>query len=510
MRSEDDVLLTLASTASRWMPVELKEECRHLQPEDIAFLQTIVGHLPILADLSRADLLLYCQPSNDQAVVIAQGQPHSVPPIYGESLVGRGATQPEEPLLRRVFSHGRAERGAAVVRGAPIVQEVYPVVNRQGQVIAALRLETSLVERERHLRRSRVFQRALSLLQQMVLHGELRGAEKLSPFAEHDGIIFVDTQQQIRYVSGVAENLYRKLGYAEKLVGLNLAILHTHEEVYFQALESLACVEEETQEGELIWIRKAIPILDRQPAWWQRWLPPAAPGQPRLYGILIAIHDATEARRKERDLRVKSALIQEIHHRVKNNLQTIASLLRLQARRASTRETRLALEEALGRISSVAVVHEFLSHDEASDINIREVSQRIVNLTQEGILDPAKGIQLVLQGAGFSLPPQQATACALVLNELVQNAVEHGYTDRRGGTITINLQASEQECEIDILDDGEGLPPAFDLEQSHSLGLRIVQTLVEDLNGHFELLSNGRGTRAMVRFPRKQSIEHRA
>jgi len=500
--SEDDVLLTLASTASRWMPVDLKEECRHLKPEDIAFLQTIVGHLPILADLSRADLLLYCQPTNAQAVVIAQGQPHSVPPIYGESLVGRAATQPEEPLLRRVFSHGRAERGSAVVRGAPIVQEVYPVANRQGQVIAALGMETSLVERERHLRRSRVFQRALSLLQQMVLHGELRGAEKLSPFAEQDGIIFVDHQQQIRYVSGVAENLYRKLGYAEKLVGLNLGILRTHEAVYFQALESLVCVQEETQEGELIWIRKAIPILDRQPAWWRRWLPLATPGQPRLYGILIAIHDATEARRKERDLRVKSALIQEIHHRVKNNLQTIASLLRLQARRASTTETRLALEEALGRISSVAVVHEFLSHDEASDINIREVSQRIVNLTQEGILDPAKGIQLVLQGDGFSLPPQQATACALVLNELVQNAVEHGYTARRGGTITINLQASDQECEIDILDDGEGLPPAFDLEQSHSLGLRIVQTLVEDLNGHFELLSNGRGTRALVRFPR--------
>ena len=92
----------------------------------------------------------------------------------------------------------------------------------------------------------------------------------------------------------------------------------------------------------------------------------------------------------------------------------------------------------------------------------------------------------------------------------MQNAVEHGYTDRRGGTITINLQASDQECEIDILDDGEGLPPAFDLEQSHSLGLRIVQTLVEDLDGHFELLSNGRGTRAMVKFPRKQSVEQRA
>ena len=166
----------------------------------------------------------------------------------------------------------------------------------------------------------------------------------------------------------------------------------------------------------------------------------------------------------------------------------------------------MMIDEGVNRILSVAVVHEFLSHDQGSVISIREVAQRIVNHTKQGILDPEKGIILALKGDGFTLVAQQATACALVINELLQNAVEHGYTDRRGGTIVVNLTDHDGDAQIEVIDDGEGLPPDFDLDRSSSLGLRIVQTLVhEDLRGTFQLkdrTAEGRGAQAIVRFPR--------
>jgi two-component sensor histidine kinase len=164
-------------------------------------------------------------------------------------------------------------------------------------------------------------------------------------------------------------------------------------------------------------------------------------------------------------------------------------------------EAQVALQESVGRILAVAVVHEFLSHDETSVINIREVGARILEQTKQGILDHSKGITLQLKGKGISLPAQRATACALVINELVQNAVEHGYTDRNGGTISLALRQEGAEMVVEVVDDGEGLPAGFDLNQTSSLGLRIVQTLVrEDLKGSFSLV-NGRGVTATVRFP---------
>jgi len=489
-------------TALGWVSaMELNVEQPNLSKDDAAFLKKLRGDLPILADLSRSDILLYYyRPDEERAIVIGQAQPHSVSPIYHSSLLGRSVTRQEEPAIFRVLHRGGPARGYADVtmRGAPTIQQVYPVYNRQRHILGAMSIETNVVEYERHNRRSPVFRKALTQLQQMVLRGELEGAATLSPFAEHDGIIFVDPAGNIRYVSGVAENLHRKLGFGTKLLKSNIKSLPGHEAIFQRALETRACIEQETQEGSLIWIRKAIPVTVRGYRW--PWQP--EPAQARLVGVFITIHDATDARRKEQELRIKQAMIQEIHHRVKNNLQTIAALLRIQARRLKDPEAQAALQESVSRILSVAVVHEFLSHDESTVINMREVGQRILAQTREGILDKSKGINLVLRGDSFSLPAQRATACALVINELVQNAVEHGYADRQGGTISLDLKTEGNDMIIEVADDGEGLPPNFDLSRSSSLGLKIVQTLVkEDLKGTFQLL-DGRGVRAVVRFPK--------
>ena len=486
---------------------EVVYRCGDLTEEDIAFLQKLESSMPIVADISRADLLIYGRISPSRVAVVAQARPHSIAPIHPETVVGRTVTAAEEPLVCQALGRGRPVHGnrTLIPDGAPVLQEARPIHNKEGKVLGVLSIETNLIEHERHRRRSKVFQQALRQLQAMLLRGEIEGAEHLSPFGEHDGIMVVDSQGWIRYASGIATSLYRRLGYLDSLLGKRTSELKTEDEaLVVRAWRERRCLEQETQEGHRVWIKKVIPLTSRGEwlAGLHRFLG-SPPLEPHLVGALLTVHDETEVRRKERELKVKSAMIQEIHHRVKNNLQVIAALLRMQARRSESEEVRRALNDSVARILSVAVVHEFFAQQEAKIINIRDVSQRIVNHTRQGILHLDKRIRLTLSGPGIYLPAQQATTCALIINELLQNAVEHGYERKPGGTISVDLRDDGDRVVIAVVDDGQGLPEDFSLEQADSLGLQIVQTLVhDDLKGQFEL-REGDGVSAIVTFPKQ-------
>jgi len=486
------------------------QQCESLTKEDVTFLEKIGGDLGILADLARADVLMYCSCAPERAIIVAQIRPHSILPIYSESVVGRQVNASEEPDVFRALNEGR--RGMTEVRRqigslitsaktAPIVQETYPIHARDGRIVAAVSIETNLIERERHQRRSKNFRQALKQFRRSVLAGELRGTEQLTPFAEHDGILVVDAQRRIQYISGIATSLYRKLGYAGELLKRRIEDLELDDHrIVVEAMEQGRCLEREMRVGELVWVKKALPLFSRQRGL-RRFLGPEPVR--RLDGALVIIHDQTETRRQEDEIKIKVALIQEIHHRVKNNMQTIASLLRLQSRRSDSEEVQRALQEGINRILSVAVIHEFLAHQEARVINIRDVSQRIVNQIQEGILDRERSIRLSLEGPNIYLPTQPATVCALVINELLQNALEHGVNRQEGGKVTVRLEDDGEQVTIAVDDDGVGLPQEFDLQQTSSLGLQIVRTLAEgDLKGDFRLHSRDKGVSALVTFPK--------
>ncbi|MBC7262876.1 MAG: histidine kinase N-terminal domain-containing protein [Chloroflexi bacterium] len=463
--------------------------------------------LPILADLSRSDLLLYSALNPDTLLILDQVQPHSIPSIYSHRNVGQTVPAIAVPSITRALCNAvpRSPWQPGLVNGVSMMRQILTVRNNTGRALAALSIETTLLAYERHRRRNRAFQQALRLLQDMVVRGELRGAASLSPFGEHDGILFVDAQRRIQYISGIATNIYRRLGFPWELLHTRIYRLDTVDAALFaEAINRQACIEREVEEHGRVLIRKAIPIFspDQGPLRnrLRRFL--SSPSAETIAGVLITVHDATEARRKEHELKVKTAMIQEIHHRVKNNLQTIASLLRMQSRRLLLPEARDAIEEGVNRILSVAVVHEFLSQREASAISVREIVQRIINQMEAGTLDPAKDIRFVLTGIDVLLPAQQATACALIVNELLQNAAEHGYRNRSGGVVTINIEDDGEFVTIAVQDDGGGLPEEFDLEHSTTLGLHIVQSLVhEDLRGTFCLTREG-GTKATMTFPK--------
>ncbi|MGH2543949.1 MAG: sensor histidine kinase, partial [Ardenticatenaceae bacterium] len=211
-------------------------------------------------------------------------------------------------------------------------------------------------------------------------------------------------------------------------------------------------------------------------------------------------HDVTAARRKEQELVVRQAMVQEIHHRVKNNLQIVASLLRMEARRAEHEETKQVLSEAMNRILSIAVVHEFLSQYEKA-INICDVANRIVRQVRDSILDPTRDIRIRVTGDSVFLHAHQTTMLALVINELILNALQHGFRDAESGEITVSFVDKGDEAQIVVRDTGIGLPDDFNLEDANSLGLSIVQTIIgQDLGGTFQLGRVSGATQAVVLF----------
>jgi len=226
---------------------------------------------------------------------------------------------------------------------------------------------------------------------------------------------------------------------------------------------------------------------------------PLLPGGERV-GTLVLLRDVTELRRRERALVSKDATIREIHHRVKNNLQTVAALLRLQARRLDVPEGRAALDEAVRRVRAIAVVHDTLSHTLDGPVDFDDVADRLIAMVGE-LAATETGAAVVPSRVGSfgQLPAALATPLSMVLTELLQNAFEHGVRGR-SGSVEISVRRLEREIEIEVADDGVGLPAGFSLSASPRLGLQIVRTLVEgDLRGRIELREReSGGTRAIV------------
>jgi two-component sensor histidine kinase len=369
--------------------------------------------------------------------------------------------------------------------------------------LGALKIETNMIASERQKRRAEIFQQAVIWLQQMALRGEL-AATGLSPFSEWDGVLFVDTEYEIRYVSGIANNFYRRLGYLDDLHRKHIGDLQTKDYALVrEAFSTLACQEHDVVEDTLYWTRKVIPV-------WSHDTPRSWPWRARRQkitqrGALILVHDETEAREKARQFQVLATMMKEVHHRVKNNLQTIASILRMQARRSDDPEVRLQLAEAVNRIFTVAVIHEFLSLNDDQMINVRDVCQRIITQTQRAAVMPGKQITMAVEGPMIRLPSQQATACVLVANELVLNALEHAFDGRASGSVLVRLTDKGDQMVLQVQDDGVGLPDSFD--EVESLGLTIVRTLVEsDLKGEFVLERVSPGTRASVTFRKEAPL----
>jgi two-component sensor histidine kinase len=384
----------------------------------------------------------------------------------------------------------------------PVRSEVVPV--RHGsRVIAVLTRETDLTAARMPSALELTYLTTAGELLQMVAEGSFPfpgpTPDPESAPRVGDGLLRLDRTGHVVYASPNALSAHRRLGVSGDLLGAHLG--HTIARLTAapgvldepRGSAALAAVLRfgEPRESE-VEAQGATVLL--------RVLPLAPAGESR--GALVLVRDVTELRRRDRQILGKDATIREIHHRVKNNLQTVAALLRLQARRLDVPEARAALEESVRRVASIAMVHETLSQTLEDAVPFDQVADRVLAMCAE-VAAPECAVTVARQGDFGELPAEVATALAMVLTELVQNAVEHAYPSS-GGAIDLVVDRGEEQLRVEVRDEGAGLPAGFALASSPRLGLQIVRTLVEgELRGALVLqaAAQGRGTRAQVQVP---------
>jgi two-component sensor histidine kinase len=202
----------------------------------------------------------------------------------------------------------------------------------------------------------------------------------------------------------------------------------------------------------------------------------------RVTGAIALLRDISELRHRDRLLMTKDATIQEIHHRVKNNLQTISAILRLQARRVGNPEAQAALDESVRRIASIALVHETLALDTSDGVDFDRVVAPVVRMVEEGLAAPERPLRVEVEGTLGEVPGDVAMPMAVVVTELVQNAIDHAAPD--GGTVRLRMEVTPSALVVRVSDSGPGVPDGFSLDRDAGLGLTIVRTfVVHDLGG---------------------------
>lgn len=186
-------------------------------------------------------------------------------------------------------------------------------------------------------------------------------------------------------------------------------------------------------------------------------------------------------------LAVRSTLLQEMHHRVKNNLQQVASLLRLQMRHGEYKSLEQALNDMLGRILAIAAVHELLSRDDLDHVGLITLAENLLHHHRESLIAPDRQIKFQVRGDDVHLNTTQGTQVALILNELIQNAVEHGFQQTTSGEVHITVEEHDGEIRFWVSNNGDQLPEGFDLATAGHLGTQIVDNLARALGGKFKL-----------------------
>lgn len=442
-------------------------------------LLSMASCIELAADIAHAHISVYITGSKPKLLqVYSYAEPLTHFVEHRQLDAGREIRLTEEPLVAMTMQRNIVMEGMREYALGLFAQvAVYPVCDSRNHCFAAVSFETKEPEKN-------FMETALQFLRNF---NRARGEEELyRRLSSMDGLLIVDDEKIIRAANNTAKHIFSVLG-VNKLVGKRMNSLELNLPLVAGSLETGNAQERDvTMQGLLLHLR-VLPVLDRAH-------PPA---------VIIIVEDITELKKKDEELLVKAVVIKEIHHRVKNNLQTIVSLLRLQERRARNEETKLVLHDCINRVNSIAVVHEYLSQQDNEAIDVGKVARGIYEAIMNSMVAPGLKLEAHFKADTVKMPSSQATSIALVLNELLQNALEHGFAGKGSGRLDVSFITLPEGYELRIEDDGCGLPPDFAIEKTTSLGLKIIQTVVEsDLKGKFSLQRGTvHGTVALVRIP---------
>lgn len=474
-------------------------------------LQRLVAEWQLLADLSFADFTLTVRGADGALVTVAQCRPNTASTVFPGDEVGRIIDAGADAHVDRAFTEAHILRdedptwqGSTAIR-----REVIPVAF-DNDVIAVLTRATDLTHPRLPSALELAYQDSGNDLCQMVSEGTFPQQEGnprgLSTPRAGDGFVRIDGEGIVSYGSPNALSAFHRMGWSADLGQRKLTeIITTVVDDPFESQDAEMMIDaaagvRDTSAGPYRDVGMRMEVDARRATVLLR----AVPLRPRgvSTGAVVLIRDVTEVKRRDLALISKDATIREIHHRVKNNLQSVSALLRLQARRTSNAEAKGALTEAVRRVASIALVHELLSGSVDEEVDLDEVVDRLVPT----LVDVASGENHIVvrrRDRLGVLPADVAMPLIMVLTELIQNAIEHGFDEpHEGSAIDISAERDLRELAIVVRDNGSGLADDFDLATSDRLGLQIVQTLVSiDLGGTLEISPAHPGAAARIVVP---------
>ena len=474
-----------------------------LENAEIEWLELLDLDSRLLADLALSDVVLWVPTEDDGYLAVAHSRPAGSVTLFYREVIG--------DFLRsdwRAVVDEAMETGRPAISTSPAWYEENPMrlaaysVSRKGErgeslgPFAVVTVHTSLGDTQKASRIGAAFREVADDLFDMIQHGlfpspsSSRGGEQGAPRAA-DGLVRLDTEGVATFASPNTQSTFARLGYRDEIEGENFGeVLAEIVKGQYDTNESLPLIAQAkvAKRAEVEAVGRTVAL---------RSIPVVRDGE-RIGGIVLT-RDVTELRQQAQELITKDATIREIHHRVKNNLQTVASLLRVQARRAQSEEAKQVLGQAMRRVAAIAVVHDTLSTGLSQIVSFDTVFDRVLGLAAEVASLHGTTVHPRKEGSFGELPSEYATPLALALTEIVTNAVEHGLAGREG-EVFIRADRTDERLMVEVIDTGTGLPGGT---VGDGLGTQIVRTLIEgELGGSISWGPDERGgTRVVIQVP---------
>ncbi|MBU0438672.1 hypothetical protein BU065_03330 [Staphylococcus succinus] len=455
---------------------------------EILKIEQLADHLQEIADLNNADVFIDCPAVEfNQIIVVAEAAPKHVKTLYQNSVLEQNVYEKFEPAVFRTLKTGQSEhQHRAVSQEGKVVEQNVTPVTLNNHTIGALIMEKDVSNKVLEEDKMKALTHATDTLSRIV--SQSNESQIFFPDMIEESLFNIDRDLNIRYFNLTAEELVQDL--------LNVTC-----ETGKSFIDLFPSIEDMLTDGQIITIEeremeqyyfqvKCIRLFEHN----------------CVTGHLIMLKDITDLKEKEKELISKSVAIREVHHRVKNNLQTVASLLRLQMRRGLPDDSKPYFQESLNRILSIASVYEVILDESYTDrVNIGKLIKKIGNMLvyNESTTDTSIHMTYNLSDSIF-LPSNVAVSLALIANELITNCVKHAFNQQSVGRICVALtyESNSKTLNLSIQDDGEA-----ESKFQESFGLNIVNTITEnDLDGSFDIVRNSIGTLGQITFHYKERI----
>lgn len=463
----------------------LSKKYTDLNQDEINKIIDVSKSLNLMADFYDCDIFIdVLSKYKEEAIVLVHGIPSSGKSLYSSTVVGKVASKEREPGVLKTFETGLPSKDIkAITQENKFVKQRIVPIDHLGKTIGVLILEqdiSSEITKDFNLENNSKYEESL-----MTTFNSLNNLSfSLTNFLD-DAILIFNNEGLLKVKNFKAETYYKNLGYDLSGYNIHYDDLLIGSESFITVLEELiskenSIISKEAQVNESYFSFKTILLNHKELI------------------LVVIIKDITDIKEKEAQIVSKSVALREIHHRVKNNLQTIASLLRLQSRRCESEEAKNCLKESVSRILAIASTHELLSQEVSDNVNIIEVITAITNNIKRSFNNSSKIIDINVIGEDFQIDSDRATSISLIINELIQNSYDHGFKDKEKGHIYVIVEGNSDKKQMAVIDNGVGFKEDT---SSKSLGLTIVKSYVKDkLRGEISIDSSDRGTKVKIDF----------